>query len=193
MISIGPVTLTRRQSQLEDALVEVVLTEGFAHLTVDDLAMRLGCSKRTLYALAPSKEQLVTRTVQIFFRRATDQVEQAIRRTRSPARRLTRYLTAVADALAPASSAFMADVAGFAPAAEIYELNTQLATRRVRELISDGIASRDFRDVPAPMLAEMVTSTMRRIGTGELQRATGLTDARAYAQLAEITVVALRR
>lgn len=193
MISIGPVTLTRRQSQLEDALVEVVLTEGFAHLTVDDLAMRLGCSKRTLYALAPSKEQLVTRTVQIFFRRATDQVEQAIRRTRSPARRLTRYLTAVADALAPASSAFMADVAGFAPAAEIYELNTQLATRRVRELISDGIASRDFRDVPAPMLAEMVTSTMRRIGTGELQRATGLTHARAYAQLAEITVVALRR
>lgn len=194
MISIKPAgALTRRQSQLESALVRVVLAEGFAHLTVDELAERLGCSKRTLYALAPSKEQLVTRTVRLFFREAAEQVENSIRRTRSPARRLTGYLEAVAEALAPASRAFLADVAAFAPAAEIYELNTQLATKRVRELISEGIASRAFRDVPALFVAEVVASTMRRIGTGELQRATGLSDAEAYSQLAEVAVAALRR
>lgn len=194
MISITPpAALTRRQSQLESALVRVVLAEGFAHLTVDELAERLGCSKRTLYALAPSREQLLTRTVRVFFRDAAEQVEDSVRRTRSPARRLTGYLEAVADALAPASRAFLADVAAFAPAAEIYELNTQLATERVRELISEGIAGGAFRDVPALFVAEVVASTMRRIGTGELQRATGLSDAEAYSQLAEVAVAALRR
>ncbi|WP_114559473.1 TetR/AcrR family transcriptional regulator [Desertihabitans aurantiacus] len=185
--------LTRRQSQLETALLELVLAEGFAHLTVDDLAVRLGCSKRTLYALAPSKEQLVTRTVRLFFRSAAEQVEQATRRSRSPARRLTRYLEEVATALSPASRQFMADVSAFTPAAEIYELNTQLATKRVRELIAEGIGAREFRDVHAFFVAEVVAATMRRIGSGELQQATGLTDAEAYRHLADVAVSALRR
>ncbi|RCK70651.1 TetR/AcrR family transcriptional regulator [Desertihabitans brevis] len=185
--------LTRRQSQLETALLELVLAEGFAHLTLDDLAVRLGCSKRTLYALAPSKEQLVTRIVRLFFRTAAEQVEQTTRRTRSPARRLTRYLEEVATALSPASRRFLADVSAFTPAAEIYELNTQLATKRVRELVAEGIAAREFRDVHALFVAEVVAATMRRIGSGELQRATGLTDAEAYRHLADVAVAALRR
>ena len=53
-----PVALTRRQTDLREALVELVLAQGFRHLTMDDFAAQLGCSKRTLYALADSKEQL---------------------------------------------------------------------------------------------------------------------------------------
>jgi AcrR family transcriptional regulator len=100
------VALTRRQIHLRDELVDLVLAEGFRHLTVDDIAGRLACSKRTLYALADSKEQLATLAVRQFFRRSTEQVEAAIARTRSPARRVARYLEAVAAALEPASRPF---------------------------------------------------------------------------------------
>ena len=41
-----------RRDELSDALVALLLAEGFAHLTLDDVAARLRCSKRTLYALA---------------------------------------------------------------------------------------------------------------------------------------------
>ena len=37
-----------RREQLFDALEELLLAEGFAHFTLDDLAARLHCSKRTL-------------------------------------------------------------------------------------------------------------------------------------------------
>ena len=70
-----------RREQLFDALVELLLAEGFAHLTLDDLAARLRCSKRTLYALAGSKEQLVRAAVVHFFRGATARVEAAVART----------------------------------------------------------------------------------------------------------------
>src|SRR5664280_1475061 len=49
---------TRRQSELFDRLVDLFLIEGFADLTLEDIAGRLRCSKSTLYALAHSKEQL---------------------------------------------------------------------------------------------------------------------------------------
>jgi AcrR family transcriptional regulator len=90
--------LTRRQAHLRDALVDLVLEQGFSHLTMDQFAAQLNCSKRTLYALASSKEQLAVLAVRHFFKRATEQVEAAIARTRAPAKRVTRYLEAVAEA-----------------------------------------------------------------------------------------------
>ncbi len=185
--------LTSRQTYLRDALVDMVLAQGFSHLTMDDFAAQLGCSKRTLYALARSKEQLATLAVRQFFRKATAQVEATIARTRLPAQRVTRYLEAVAEALAPASRMFRNDVAAFPPAREIYEANTSAAAQRVRELIEDGTASGAFRNVPTHFVAEVVTATMHRITTGEVQASTGLTDAEAYAELARLVVAAVRR
>lgn len=185
--------LTKRQAQLRAALVELVLAEGFSHLTVDDFAQQLGCSKRTLYALADSKEQLAVQAVKDFFRTATDAVEAAIANTRSPARKVTRYLEAVAEQLRPASRAFSNDVANLAPAREVYEANTTYAAKRVRELILDGTSAGAFRNVPADFVAEVVTATMRRIAAGEIEEATGLSDAEAYAELAKLVLAAIRR
>lgn len=187
------VRLTSRQLELSDQLVELFLAEGFAQFTLDGIAARLGCSKRTLYALAESKEQLATLGVRRFFRRATEQVESAIVRARAPGTRVTRYLEAVAEALRPASARFRQDVAQFPPAREVYEQNTSAAARRVRELIDHGIAKGAFRQVSAVFVAEVVTATMRRIGTGEVGAVTGLDDAAAYRELARLTLAAVRR
>jgi hypothetical protein len=103
-------------------------------------------------------------------------------------RRIQTYLLAVADELRPASAQFMDDVAGFAPAREIYERNTAIAAERVRQLIVDGIADNAFRDVPTAFIAEVVSSTMVRIQQREVAKNTGLTDAEAYADLANLIV-----
>ena len=185
--------LTNRQTQLRDALVDLVVEQGFIHLTMDDFAAQLNCSKRTLYALASSKEQLAVLAVRHFFKRATEQVEAAIVRTRAPANRVTRYLEAVAEALRPASRAFRDDLARFRPTTEIYEQNTLTAAQRVRELIDEGTRAGAFRRVHAVFVSEVVTATMRRITSGEIAAATGLSDAEAYSELADLVVAAIRR
>jgi AcrR family transcriptional regulator len=185
--------LTSRQIHLRDALVDLVLAQGFSHLTMDDFAAQLNCSKRTLYALAASKEQIAVLAVRQFFKRATEQVEAAIARTRAPANRVTRYLEAVAEELRPASRAFRDDLANFRPATEIYEQNTLTAARRVRELIDEGTKAGAFRRVHAAFVGEVVTATMRRITSGEIAAATGLSDAEAYSELAQLVVAAIRR
>lgn len=189
----GPNKLTRRQAQLRDLLVRLILDEGFSAFTMDEFAARLSCSKRTLYTLAQSKEQLATLAVREFFRSATEQVEAAIRKVRQPARRVVVYLQAVAAALAPASREFHEDVAAFPPTREIYQRNTEAAAQRVRELIDDGRRAGAFRNVPTAFIAEVITATMQRITSGEIQASTQLSDAAAYTELAKLVVAAVRR
>lgn len=184
---------TRRQQDLLRALVDLVLAEGFLHLTVEDVARRLGCSKRTLYTLADSKEQLAVLAVRQFFRAATAEVEAAIAHTRTPARRVTRYLEAVAEALRPASRQFFDDVDAFGPTREVYQVNTAAAAQRVSSLIAEGAGAGAFRNVRTSFLAEVVTATMPRIASGEIESATGLTDAECYAELARLLVAAVSR
>ena len=181
-------TRSARQSEVFQRLIALTLERGFAGYTLEQAAIVLRCSKSTIYALAGSREQLIRAVVVAFFRHAAERVEERVAAEADPVRRIQVYLMAVADELRPASAQFMDDVAGFAPAREIYERNTAIAAERVRQLILDGIANDAFRDVPTAFIAEVVSSVMVRIQQREVSKNTGLSDAEAYADLANLIV-----
>lgn len=184
-------TTTPRQAQLLDELVALVLADGFAGLTLDDVAARLHCSKSTLYGVAGSREQLVRAAVVAFFTRATAAVEDALAGVGGHRERVAAYLRAVATQLRPASHAFVTDLAAFPPARAVYERNTAIAARRVQELIADGVAAGEFRDVHAVFVADVVASVMVRIQARQVAAATGLDDAAAYDELADLVLHAI--
>ncbi|MFF0707072.1 TetR/AcrR family transcriptional regulator [Gordonia sputi] len=177
---------TRRRTELFDGLLALMLDDGFARLQIADLAARLHCSRSTLYTLAGSKEQLVTKTVTHFFRMATDQVESRVADAATSRDAVVEYLIAVGDALSPASAQFMADLHAFAPTRELYEQNTAAAAARVRELIAAGVAAGEFRDVDAAFAGDLAATMMSRIQRRDVEAHTGLDDAQAYRQLASI-------
>ncbi len=192
MTTVVPGRRTRRQSELLDRLLSLFLTQGFSRFTLDDLAAELRCSKTTLYALAPSKEQLAVEVVKHYFKNAIAEVESAVARQTRHDRRIATYLNAVSDALRPASRTFLDDVATFAPARSVYERNTRIAAERVRTLIADGIENKAFRAVDTGFAAEMVAHTMQAIQRGDIARRTGLSDAEAYRELASFVLHSLR-
>jgi AcrR family transcriptional regulator len=182
---------TARQVELLDRLVALLAAEGFADFTLDDLARRLSCSKTTLYALADSKQELVVEVVKQYFRAAVDAVEARVAAVADPTGQVTAYLTAVAEQLAPLSRAFMDDLAGFAPANDVYRRNTAAAASRIRALIAAGVEDGVFRPVHAAFVGEMVAATMFEIQRGEMFARLELSDAEAYAELASLVVHAL--
>ncbi len=190
---------TARRAELFDAVVALVLADGFAHLTLDEIAGRLHCSKSTLYTLAPSKDELVVAAVRHFFRAATDAVDAADRAAsdaggaRATARRLAAYLGAVGEALAPASESFVSDLAAYEPTRLVYERNTAAAAERVRTIVDDGARAGDVRDVHATFVADVAASVMVSIQTRALARRTGLDDATAYRELADLLTRAVTR
>jgi AcrR family transcriptional regulator len=183
---------TRRRTRLFDDLLALFLAEGFGHLTLDDIAALLRCSKSTLYTLAASKDELVRRVTVYFFRRATDGVEAALAQTEDPGERVAAYLTAVGEELAVASEVFMTDLSAFAPARDVYEANTRAAASRVRRLIEDGVGAGAFRSVNASFAADLIATMMVRIQQRGVATATGLSDAEAYTELATLLTHGLR-
>lgn len=182
---------TARQVNLLDRLVALLTSEGFAQFTLDDIASRLSCSKTTLYALAPTKQELVVEVCKQYFRDAVPAVEAQVAAVADPHERVQAYLTAVANYLTPLSRAFMNDLAGFQPAADVYRRNTNAAAARIRELIADGVEAGAFRDVHAAFVAEVVAATMLEIQRRERFTHLGMSDAEAYDQLASLVVHAL--
>jgi len=177
---------TARQAELLDRLERLFLAEGFAHLTLDELASRLRCSKSTLYALAPSKEQLAVRVVGHYFKRATARIEENIAGIRDVRQRVGAYLQSAAEALRPASPDFMADVASFPPARATYEANARAAAERIRSFIREGVREGVFRKVHAALVAEMVGLAIEGIQDGRIAERTGVSDSEAFTALAEL-------
>lgn len=167
-------------------LLALFLREGFAQFTLDDLAARLRCSKSTLYALAPSKEQLARRVVSRFFRAATEQVEKRVAEAATARERIAFYLQAAAEELKPASDRFVADVAAYGPTQAVYERNAQAAAARIRTFILDGVAEGIFRDVHARLVGEMAGWLIEGIQTGVLGRRAEVSDAEAFAALSDL-------
>ncbi|WP_020664522.1 TetR/AcrR family transcriptional regulator [Amycolatopsis benzoatilytica] len=177
---------TARQQALLRELETLFLAEGFAGFTLDDLAARLRCSKSTLYALAPSKEQLAVKVVAHFFRDAAERLEKRIAGIEDARELIGEYLSGVSEHLNRASPEFMADIAAFAPARDTYQLNSRAAARRIRAFIDKGVADGVFRDVHARLVAEMTGLIIEGIQTGVLGRRTDVSDAEAFTALGEL-------
>ena len=182
---------TARQVDLLDRLVALMAAEGFSHLTLDDIAERLRCSKTTLYALAPTKQELVVEVVKQYFRAAVPAVEARVAAAPDPGARVAAYLDAVGEYLRPLSRAFMDDLSSYQPAAAVYRANTVAAASRIRELIAEGVAAGAFREVHAAFVGEIVAAAMSEIQRGEMFARLEMTDAEAYAELASLVVHAL--
>ena len=181
-----------RREELLTELTDVFLAEGFAAFSIAALAERLRCSKSTLYLVASSKEQIVVTTVRSFFRRAAERIEARVAAAADPVERIRRYLDGVAAELDPVTDAFYADLQAFPPAAEVYRENTLIAARRVEQLVADGVAAGVLRPVHTPFVGAAVTQVMAAIQRGDVADATGLTDARAYRELADLVLNGLR-
>lgn len=174
-----------RRAELLDQLCELFLAEGFAHFTLDDLAARLHCSKSTLYTLAASKEQLAVRVVGHYFKTATRRIEAAVAAVTGVSEKVGAYLDAAAESLRPASRRFIDDMARNAATRATYEANATAAAERLREYIGEGVRRGEFREVHAAFVADMVGRTITAIQRGEIQQSTGLSDAEAFAALAQ--------
>jgi AcrR family transcriptional regulator len=179
---------TSRQADLFDALLRIFLAEGFARFTLAELAGRLRCSKSTLYALARSKEQLAVAVVGHFFRVAAERIERDVAQAAlaSPGDTVGAYLRGVARELRPASVTFRRDLDANPATRAEYERNTRIAARRIRELVATGVAAGVFGGVNATFVGQAATAVMVAIQRGDIAAATGLSDADAYAELADL-------
>ncbi len=108
--------LTDRQREILDEM-ERLVADGFADLTMAELAARLNCSLRTLYALAPSRDELVLIVIDRSLWRIGRVARDAIGDDLRPLDAIRAYLEAATVAVSGWTEAFARDLAAV-PAAQ---------------------------------------------------------------------------
>jgi AcrR family transcriptional regulator len=177
---------TNRLEELQRRAEGIILTEGFTSVTMEEMAQRLGCSKATLYSLAPTKEQLVLTVTRSFFKNAAAEIEGAVAAEPDHRQRIRTYLDGVGTAMRRQSHAFYDDMVSYEPTAQIYRKNSAAAAARVRELIDDGARVGAFRQLNGAFAAQVVAVAIDAVHSGALLEGTELSAGDAFSQLGDL-------
>lgn len=128
--------LTPRQREILDDLADL-FSDGFSHLTMADIAGRLGCSLRTLYGIAPSRDHLVLVGCDAALwrigrdaRAAVDEADPS-----DPLDAIRRYLRAATQAVSATTPAFAADLSTVPGGDELNAAHADHLVAITRELL----------------------------------------------------------
>ncbi len=186
-------TFTRRQEGILDDLERIVLRDGFRQLTVQELARRLRCSRRTLYELGPSKNELVLLVVDRLLQRIGHQAMGKLRRLDDPVEKIHAYVYMASTALRPGTAAFSADVAASPAAHRVFREHYRFAVSVVAHLIQEGIDRGLLPAANPQLVAEVLYAGLERLADPGVLALTGLTNAAAMQQLFDLVVYGLAR
>jgi AcrR family transcriptional regulator len=169
-----------------DAIEEIFLTEGFRRVSVGELAARLRCSRRTLYELAASKEELFLIVLDRFLERIRRQGEAAAAAVRDPAVRIEAYLAPGIREVARTRNTLFSDIAGFLPAKRLLDDHQRRRMEGVRKIVVAGTRRGVFRGLDPYLVAEVFTLAYRHVSQPDFLAAAELSMTEAYAELSRL-------
>lgn len=183
-IATGP--FTPRQNEILDDLERIIVREGFADLTVAVLAQRLRCSRRTLYELADTKDDLVLLVLDRLLRRMGTRAHDRLRKLDDPAERLRSFMAAAIAEIRTVSITFAEDIQRHTAARRLFEAHYAFACSVLASVIQDGIDRGLFRKVHAQLVAQIFDAGIARLQRPDVLRTLALSEADAFTELTSI-------
>jgi len=160
--------LTLRQRELLDELEGLVFRSGFAALTMAEIAAQLTCSLRTLYGIAPSKDELVLAVVDRALRRIGRRAIAAVDAAEPPLAALRAYLRTVTEALQPMTSGLARELADVPGAQRLLEAHEGYVVSVTRSLLDRAIAAGEIAAIDSGAFAHVLGGLGRELARPEV-------------------------
>ncbi len=177
---VGQLPDSPRLRRLLKDLETIMMSEGFLHLSTDDLARRLRCSKATLYRLAGSREDLFELVVTRWLARLRDNGYKELVTAQDWPAKLIGYLHVVKSRTKDASQRFMQDLRDFPGGYRILMDHQERRIEVLEAIIAGGVEAGDFEEVHPRLAAELILTSVRRAVEPDFLAAVGLTLAEAF-------------
>ena len=147
--------LTGRQREVLDQL-GALFDDGFADLTMADIAASVGCSLRTLYDLAPSRDELVLTVIDRNLRRIGRRAISAIQPDLDPLAVIRSYLMAANLAVAATTPAFARDQAATPATHRLVTAHSDYLVAITRTLLDLAVERGDIAPTDTAAVARVV-------------------------------------
>ena len=148
--------LSARQLELLDELEEKLLREGLADLTMAEIAALLGCSLRTLYGIAPSKDELLLTIVDRRLYRIGRAAIEILDASMRPLDALRAYLQAANEAVQPEAVAMSADLAKVAGAERLLSSHETYLIAVTQSLLDRAVTEGQIAPVDTASVAHVL-------------------------------------
>ena len=148
--------LSARQLELLDALEDALAREGLAELTMAEIAALLGCSLRTLYSIAPSKDELILSVVDRRLRRIGRAAIEVLDEEMPPLDALRAYLRAANEAVKPEAATLSADLAKVAGSRRLLDVHEAYLTAVAKSLLDRAVAEGQIDPVDTASVAHVL-------------------------------------
>lgn len=175
-----------RLDEVVEGIKKIFLSEGCRALTMEELASRLNCSKRTIYEIAPSKKELFLHIVDIFLSEIREKGYAALAKCKVGEDRLTKYMAPGYLETAGVSSRFFEDIYGYRPALLLLEAHQRERMSTVERIVNEEITAKRFRPIHPRLVAETYLAAFEHINQPDILAATGLTYSEATSELYEL-------
>lgn len=170
----------RTDEEFLQQLSGLLKTEGISGLSVAEIAARLQCSRRRLYALAPTKEGLLHLVAQAHFDGMLREGFEAAAREQDPARAIAAYLNVGVTSTAGLGQAFLQDLEASPEGRDIFDRYQHARADGGRRIVEEGIRRGDF-NAHNPLLAmEVLLGASLRLRRPEFLAKAGLTISEAF-------------
>lgn len=181
--------LRPRHREVLDQLELLFRDRGFATFTIADLARTIGCSRRTLYELAPSKDQLVLTVLDRFLHRMGRTALAAVEPDAPLIAQLRQYIEGGIEFQMYAP--LFDDLADEVPVRRLVDRHYRYVMSVLERMIELGVARGEFKPVTPSVLAATITGASLYLMQPEIADDTRLRVHQLVSEMLDITLAAL--
>ncbi|NOX28649.1 MAG: hypothetical protein GXP35_01140 [Actinobacteria bacterium] len=187
----GERALTNRQREIL-AELDTMFGEGFAHLTMAEVASRLNCSLRTLYGLAPSRDALVLMVIDRKLWAIGRAARGALRADMSPLDAIRAYLAAANVAVSDATPEFARDIAAMRQGRDLNEAHSNYLVKVTECLLDLAVDGGDILPIDTAAVARIIAGLGREFARPEVLATLSSTPKEAADTMVDIIIAGLR-
>ena len=135
-----------RHHEVMDRL-EKIIDEGKSYKTMADLASMLKVSLRTLYEIAPSKDELINLTINNVLTKHGKIAMEKIQTLDSPIEKLRVYLNTVNQAVGPRFEKFTLSLSKKHSTNEMIDFHENYITNFIKSLLDDAVQANEIANI----------------------------------------------
>ena len=147
--------LGKRHVEVMDEL-ERMLDQGKSFSTMSELAKILKISLRTLYEIAPSKEELIVTTVDRVLKKHGRIAMDAIKDDASPIKKLESFLVIANQAVGPRFEKFTSSLGNLSTAKPMVDFHEQYITNFIKSLLDEARNKNEIKDIDTQATAMLL-------------------------------------
>ena len=143
---------TKRQIEIMDAL-EAMLQKGVPDLTMSEFAKKLKISLRTLYEIAPSKDELILMTMNNILVKLGKLAIDSVENINSPIKKLEKYLCIVNQAVGPKFDTFVRDIENIKGSQKMADYHENFIKNYTKNLLKESILKKEIKSIDVSAFA----------------------------------------